>query len=353
MFFQLAKTLNNRFNLATIKQLLPGITLSLTLAIAASFLAEHYAAPVMLFAILLGMGFHFLMADNSCRAGVEFCAKRLLQIGVALLGMRVTLAQISSLGLKPIVFVLFSVIATIACAVLIAKFLNKRAHISQQKSAHEVLLIGILTGGAVAICGASAALAISLTLPHYKNAERDTLFTVISVTVLSTVAMIFYPILFQAFGFDDVTSGVLIGMTIHDVAQVVGAGFAVSNEAGEIATYVKLLRVILLPVVVIALLIYFNNNQRIADNKVGNKTFPWFAVGFVLLLLINSTGVIPTTIETAVNDLSHWLLVTAIAALGVKTSLKKIMDCGLNQTLLVIGETVFLLILALLLIGFL
>ncbi len=148
--------------------------------------------------------------------------------------------------------------------------------------------------------------------------------------------------------FDDVTSGVLIGMTIHDVAQVVGAGFAISDEAGEIATYVKLLRVMLLPVVIITLLIVFRNSKH-GDGDV-KQSFPWFAIGFVALLLINSTGIVPEFIQKTVNELSRWLLVTAIAALGVKTSLKKILDCGPKQTLLLVIETLFLLVLAIVLI---
>lgn len=338
----------NSSSIRSFPLLLPGIFLSLVIAIIATFIANYYAAPVMLFAILFGMVFHFLMQGQTYRTGVEFCAKKILRIGVALLGMRVTLEQISSLGLRPIVFVILCVIATIIAGLILAKLLNRNSSI-HKKTSSEAILLGILTGGAVAICGASAALAISLTLPHYKNAERDTLFTIISVTVLSTIAMIIYPLLFKTIGFDDITSGILVGMTIHDVAQVVGAGFAISDEAGEIATYVKLLRVILLPVVVISLLFYFNKNQQLKGSN--SKTFPWFAVGFVILLLINSTGIIPIEIQQTINQLSHWMLVTAIAALGVKTSLRKIMDCGLNQTLLVIGETLFLLVLAIILIS--
>lgn len=334
----------HHFHPHVLKPYAPGVILSLTIAAAATFLAEHYGAPVMLFAILIGMAFHFLMADSPCTVGIEFCAKKLLRIGVALLGMKVTLAQISSLGVKPIVFVLISVSATILFGVFLARLLNRE----KDKPVNETVLLGLLTGGAVAICGASAALAISLTLPFYRNLERDTLFTVISVTILSTIAMIFYPILFHLFGFNDITSGILIGMTVHDVAQVVGAGFAISDQAGEIATYVKLLRVILLPVVVIFLLLYFKKTDSRSEQRA--KTFPWFAVGFVALLLINSSGLIPQSVQDSVNGLSRWMLVTAIAALGVKTSLRKILDCGFRQTLLVVGETLFLLMLAVILI---
>ncbi|HET6565678.1 MAG TPA: putative sulfate exporter family transporter, partial [Xanthomonadales bacterium] len=221
------------------KEIAPGLLLTFTVATAAQFLGEHYGAPVMLFALLLGMAFHFLSLEGNCVAGIQFTSRRLLRIGVALLGVKVTDEQILSLGLEPLLLIPALVIATIFIGVLFSRACGR----SNQ--------FGLLTGGAVAICGASAALAISSTFPRSKELERDTLFTVVAVTLLSTTAMIFYPILFAFFGFDDGQTGLLIGATIHDVAQVVGAGYATSEHAGDVATYVKILRVSMLPVVVI------------------------------------------------------------------------------------------------------
>ena len=111
-------------------------------------------------------------------------------------------------------------------------------------------MFGVLSGGAVAICGASAALAIASVLPPSDTRERDTILTVVSVTALSTLAMILYPVFATSIGLDHKQAGIFIGGTIHDVAQVVGAGYSISNETGDIATYVKLLRVaMLLPAV--------------------------------------------------------------------------------------------------------
>ena len=103
-------------------------------------------------------------------------------------------------------------------------------------------LFGVLSGGAVAICGASAALAIASVLPRNDTRERDTILTVVSVTALSTLAMILYPVFATSIGLDHKQAGIFIGGTIHDVAQVVGAGYTISNETGDIATYVKLLQ---------------------------------------------------------------------------------------------------------------
>jgi uncharacterized membrane protein YadS len=112
-----------------------------------------------------------------------------------------------------------------------------------------------MTGGAVAICGASATLAIAAVIPHNDKTERNVLFTVVAVTTLSTVAMVLYPVLFGLLGIDDREIGFLIGATIHDVAQVVGAGYSVSDRAGDAATVVKLMRVAMLPVVLMAIVL--------------------------------------------------------------------------------------------------
>ncbi|TVQ34931.1 MAG: putative sulfate exporter family transporter [Geminicoccaceae bacterium] len=314
-----------------VRHLAPGLLLCFTVAAAATFLGEHYGAPVMLFALLIGMAFHFLSTDAKCQAGIDFTAKRLLRVGVALLGVRVTLDQIFALGLGPVLLVIACLVATLAVGVVIARAFGRgRA-------------FGILTGGAVAICGASAALAISAALPRYAGKDRDTLFTVIAVATLSTVAMVLYPVLFAVLGFDDVESGILIGATIHDVAQVVGAGYAVSPEAGDVATYVKLLRVTMLPVVVVVIALVAS---RMAQEGAAAAPLPLFAFGFVALLLANSFGLIPAAVVAVLDTASRWLLVGAIAALGIKTSLKAMVDLGPVPLAIVVGETLFLLALA-------
>ena len=310
--------------------LAPGVFMAFTIAAAATFLTEHYGAPVMLFALLIGMAFHFLSQEGQCVEGVQFTASRLLKIGVALLGVRVSFSELASLGLAPVLLTPVLIGLTIGAALLISRAFGRR------------LRFGLLTGGAVAICGASAALAIASALPAKEGGERDTLFTVVAVTTLSTVAMIAYPIIFAAFGFDDQQVGYLIGATIHDVAQVIGAGYAVSEEAGAVATYVKMMRVAMLPVVVIAVALAFRKNAG-----AGSFAFPWFAVGFGALLALNSVGVIPQPLVALLSGASQWLLVAAIAALGMKTSLKAMTDLGAGYAGIVVAETLFLAVIAL------
>lgn len=317
-----------------VRELAPGFMVSLIVAAAATFLSEHYDAPVMLFALLLGMALNFLSADGKCKAGIEFTARTVLRIGVCLLGMRITLEQIAGLGWKPVALVVILVAVTIGVSVLAAKALGFQR------------LFGMLTGGATAICGASAALALAAALPNHPQKERATLFTVIGVSALSTMAMIVYPMIANWFALSPQDAGVFLGATIHDVAQVVGAGYSMSTETGDTATVVKLMRVaMLLPVIVCAAMI---TRMQGAD-PTGKRPplLPWFAVGFLILACVNSTGWVPALVQGGVNELSRWCLVISISALGMKTQLKELAAVGIKPILLMVGETVFLVALVL------
>ncbi|MBC9251486.1 hypothetical protein A9179_14540 [Pseudomonas alcaligenes] len=318
------------------RELAPGISISLVVGAAATFLSEHYGAPVMLFALLLGLSLNFLAGEGKCKAGIEFTARSVLRIGVALLGMRITLEQIAALGWKPFALVVILVLVTISASVLAARLMGFKR------------IFGMLTGGATAICGASAALALAAALPSHPQKEKATLFTVIGVSALSTLAMILYPMIANAFGLSPQQAGVFLGATIHDVAQVVGAGYSMSPETGDTATVVKLMRVaMLLPVIVAAAMV-----TRMQGAETGGKRpplLPWFAVAFLALACINSTGWVPALVQGGVNEASRWCLVVSIAALGMKTQLKELATVGIKPILLMVGETVFLVVLVLLL----
>lgn len=317
-----------------IRTLAPGVVVSLVVGAAASFLSEHYAAPVMLFALLLGMALNFLAVDGPCKAGIEFTARTVLRLGVALLGMRITLDQIASLGWKPVALVITLVVVTILVSVVVAKALGFSR------------LFGMLTGGATAICGASAALALAAALPQHPRKEHATLFTVIGVSALSTLAMILYPMIAQWLHLSPAQAGVFLGATIHDVAQVVGAGYSMSTETGDIATVVKLMRVaMLLPVIVCAAMI--TRRQGLEAGGQRPPLLPWFAVGFLLLACVNSTGWVPAVVQGGINDLSRGCLVVAISALGMKTQLKALASVGVKPIALMVGESVFLVLLVL------
>jgi uncharacterized integral membrane protein (TIGR00698 family) len=315
----------------------PGVLACVVVAAAATFLSEHYGAPVMLFALLLGMAMNFLSGDGACKPGIEFTARQVLRIGVALLGLRITLGQVGELGWQPVAIVVLSVVLTIVASMAVARLMGFQS------------LFGLLSGGAVAICGASAALALAAALPNHPQKERATLFTVVGVSALSTLAMIVYPLLAQALGLDARVAGVFLGATIHDVAQVVGAGYSLSRESGDVATFVKLMRVaMLVPVIVFAVMLTRRRVEGAADGTGPRPPLlPWFAVAFAVLVAVNSTGWLPQAVTQGGGEFSRWCLVASIAGIGMKTELKQLVDVGLKPVVLMLGETLFLAVLVL------
>lgn len=314
----------------------PGLCVAVTIGIAATFLSQRYGAPAMLMGLLLGLAFNFLSEEPRVTPGIELAAKKLLRLGVALLGLRITFADVLTLGWSPLLMVCSAVLLTIGFGILMARMLgfNNR--------------FGVLTGGAVAICGASAAMAISSVLPQNEQTKKDTLFTVISVTTLSTVAMVIYPMISHLLGLTPAETGLFLGSTIHDVAQVVGAGYSVSSEVGDLSTFVKLLRVaMLVPIVLVIGVVIRRSMASRGESGGGGVYVPGFLTGFVALFTLNSLGWIPQLIVQPLADSASWLLLIAIAALGVRTSLKEIMTVGLKPVLLVVSETLFIVLLIL------
>jgi uncharacterized integral membrane protein (TIGR00698 family) len=195
----------------------------------------------------------------------------------------------------------------------------------------------------VAICGASAAMAISAILPRDDRTEERLVFTVVGVTILSTFAMIVYPILADALGYDSKTAGIFLGATIHDVAQVVGAGFSISEDAGDVATVVKLIRVAMLaPVILIASIVIRRVSLTNQDGAKRPPLIPSFVVAFAVFVALNSFGFFPSSLTTLAAEISRWALLTAIAAVGMKTALKEVINVGLPAISLLVVETAFI-----------
>jgi uncharacterized integral membrane protein (TIGR00698 family) len=222
------------------RAIFPGLLICSLVALSATFLSDHYGGPQLLYALLLGLALHSLFKQDSNQAGIQFCARTVLRLGVGLLGVRITLGQVSDLGIEVGLVLVAAVALTLVTGVLLARWLRRP------------MSEGLLSGGAVGICGASAALAIASVLPPTRDNERFTLLVVVGVTLLSTVAMVLYPFFLNTLALTPLASGVFLGGTIHDVAQVVAAGMMMGQETADAATVVKLFRVVLLvPVVLV------------------------------------------------------------------------------------------------------
>ncbi len=306
----------------------PGLLLCGTIAFASQFIASRYGGPVMLYAILFGIAFNFLNCEPKTAHGIQFASKRVLQLGVILLGASVTLAEIAALGWATALLVISAVITTIAAGWVIGRMIGL-------SSSHSVL-----SAGAVAICGASAAMAIASVLPQTKESERNLILTVVGVTTLSTIAMVIYPSLTHLLGFSDMQAGVFLGATIHDVAQVLGAGYIVSDEAGAVAAVVKLMRVTLLAPAVFLIAMRFA--QHGASAEATGRAFPLFLLGFAALMIANSLGAIPDDWRPHIAGASRFALIVAVSALGVKTSLKDLFEVGPKPVTTLVLQTLLL-----------
>ncbi len=308
-----------------------GLFLAVGIAFIAITLEHFFNGSKMLYALIIGMSLNPLVLRKPImNEGINFCAKPLLRLGVALLGIRISFANFQELGVASILWLFTGVIVTI----LFGVFLSKKIGFSKE--------LGVLTGGAVGICGASAAMAISSVLPQNKDIKEMTIFTVVSVTTLSTIAMITHPLLVELLGLSVIDTAFILGGSIHDVAQVVGAGGMISDEVQSLSTMVKLTRVAILVPIVIFISVALNRENNKENHFI--SLVPIFLIGFILLVVANSLGFIPDTVRDILKQLSKYLLVVAVSALGAKTSLQDFLKIGLKPFLLVFFETLFILV---------
>ena len=315
---------------------LPGVLVCLVIAMSTSFLSENYGGPQLLYALLIGLSLHFLYLQDNVRPGIDFCAKTILRLGVAFLGIRITFADISAIGINTGLMVICAVVSTVALGFLLARTLKLSPD------------FGLIAGGSVGICGASAALAVASVLPKSKENEQFTLLVVVGVTVLSTIAMVTYPFALRMLDVGALSAGIFIGATIHDVAQVVAAGMLFGSEAGDVATVVKLFRVALLLPVVLFISIFFGTRKSTNTLGWGSlKLIPTFLLGFVALSIVASMKILPLVVTQQIGGMSRWMLVIAIAAAGLKTNFQELAKLGWQPVLMLVAETLFIALLGL------
>jgi uncharacterized integral membrane protein (TIGR00698 family) len=222
-----------------------------------------------------------------------------------------------------------ALVATIGLGVLLA-------HVLKQPRDH-----GVLSGCSVGICGASAALAVAAVLPATRENERFTLLTVVGVTMLSTIAMVLYPLGLKWLDLSPASAGIFIGGTIHDVAQVVAAGSLLGPAATDAAVITKLYRVALLAPVVLVLTMLLRSGR---GNATGTQVplLPGFMVAFIALVMVGSLGWLSQDVTEAASSASRWLLIVAIAAVGVKTRLQDLAKLGWRPLVMLVCETLFI-----------
>ncbi len=328
---------------ATVRRLAPGFLFASLVAflavMSAPYVARVITIPAMVVALLIGIVLNPIAARPAFQPGLVFCVKQLLRWAVALMGLRIALSDITALGLGTAAVVVIAMALTIISGFLAARALGL------------VSPFGALAGVGTAVCGASATLATSAVVPEYHGKDADVVFVVVGVNALATLAMVFYPPLCTALGFDPQTTGVMLGATIHDVAQVAGAGYAVSDAVGNTAVIVKLFRVFLLLPVVLSIGWWFRRQGAAA--LTASVPVPVFAFVFLALCIVNS--VLPQVsalaplyghVKAALVEASTDGLLIAIGALGLNTSLTAIGALGWRHIVTVCVTTLVILVVA-------
>ncbi len=326
------------------RPLAAGIALSTIVAIA-SVVAEpllkaaaggRVGIPAIVIALVIGMLLHPVANSARFEPGMTFCVKKLLRWAIALLGLRIALGDIIALGATTALLVMVSMALTVASGFVLARWLGRETG------------MGALAGVATAVCGASAALATATVVPDYKGKAADVAFTVIAMNALSTLAMLAYPLICTWLELSPAQTGIMLGATIHDVAQVVGAGQSVSDEAANAAVIVKLFRVfLLLPAVLIVGWWLVRDGASAGAAKV---PVPVFAIVFLILCLANSAlapqpalADVYMPLRAALLEASRWGLLIAIAALGLGTSMAAMARLGWRHLVLVTGTSLVIL----------
>ncbi|WP_233863262.1 YeiH family protein [Paraburkholderia adhaesiva] len=258
---------------------------------------------------------------ESWAAGVNFSARKLLRIAVAFFGLRVSLQEIAQVGVPGLVESVTIVVSTL----LIGTWAGMKVMKLDRDTA-------ILTAAGSAICGAAAVLAFESTL---QSKPHKSAMAVGSVVLFGTLSMFLYPVLFHAgwLHLDTLGAGLFFGGTIHEVAQVVGAASNVSPEATHIATIVKMTRVMLLVPVLLVLGVWLNRQARgngadHAAHGARKIAVPWFALGFLALVVVNSLHVLPAPATQSINALDTFALTMAMTALGIETRVSQIREAG-------------------------
>ena len=315
-----------------LSRFLPGLGLSAALAAAAWALqvvevraTGHAVVEALVLAILLGMIVRtFWKPGVRWEPGIRLTAKQVLEVAIVLLGASVNLPLLLRAG-APLVIAILAVVAT---GLLAGYGIGRALGLNPR--------LATLIACGNAICGNSAIAAVA---PVIGADDEDVASSIAFTAVLGVVVVLTLPLLIPLLGFDAYRYGVLAGMTVYAVPQVIAATFPVSALSGEVGTLVKLVRVLLGPVVVF----FAVRNRRIGEQKLAPGAFvPWFITGFLVLAAARSLGAIPPEVALPVRELSRWMTVAAMAALGLGVDVRVLGRVGGRVIAAVTGSLIVL-----------
>ena len=310
---------------------LPGLTLTGGIALAAFALRQIPGVGMfspMILATVIGMLFHNLVGTPAiCRPGVVFSLKKILRLGIILLGFQLMLSQVAAVGVTGVAIILVTLVATFA----VTKFLGRVMGVDPK--------LAELIGAGTSICGASAVIATN-TVTGAK--DSDVAYAVACVTVFGSLAMLLYPLLPGLLHLSPRDFGLWSGASIHEIAQVVAASFQDGQTAGQFGTVAKLTRVMMLAPLVIGLGMIAAHKARGSAKERKAPPMPWFVLGFIAVMLLNSVITVAPHEKAQIVTLTNFLLSMALAAMGLETDFAKLKQEGLKPLMLAACAWIFI-----------
>lgn len=313
-----------------------GITLTLFVAGAGMFFAQILDLSSVLVTLVIGILLNPIFERPNMapkvNPGLDYSLALPLQIGTGLLGLKITDDLLKLMSPSIILLIIAGVLLTLGISVLVNRFLIKWESLE-----------AAMTGAGVAICGASAMLAMSLVLKKGRLRQESLISLIMTVIGLSAIAMVLYPLIVKLLGFDDAVGGLIMGATIHQVSQVVGAGAVFGPEGMAVATMSKMLRVACLVPVMVIFITFYGRNDEAGTAKMNPLAYmPKFLYFFILLAVANIYGWVPELIKPTLSAISNILILLAVAAIAVKTNLRSLLTVGWKPVVLMTIDSIFL-----------
>ena len=269
----------------------------------------------VVWALVIGMALATVWSPpTALTPGIDVSSKLILRVGVALLGSQISSATLHVVDLRTVAALAGSVLAILLAGRMLGWFLE----LSRE--------LALIAASSVAICGASAAVAFGLMLSRGETGERDVACTVGAVSLISMAAMLLYPPLAHALGFDATTAGVFLGGTIQEVPHAVAAGYAMDPVTGSVATMIKLLRVALLGPAL--MLVMSTHPARSGETGIPLLRPPPFLLAFIAFAMLSASGLLPAMLAVDAGWLSRLCIVVAMAAIGLKLQWRNLTAYG-------------------------
>jgi len=294
-----------------IKQYIKGFLLVFIIVLTSIYFSSFILIGSISIAIILGIIINnFYGLNNSYKKGIDFSEKQLLSVAIITMGSNLNFSVISEIDLKIIFNLVLIILVSIIFCLLIGKLFNLSSHLS--------LLLGLGNG----ICGSSAIAGASSVL---NSKDEDIALSISTINFLGTISIFLLPTIINSF-LNGENAGFLIGSTIQAVGQVTAAGFIMSDEIGEFAVIIKMIRILMLgPVLILLTLFLFKKNK---SKKNIFFSIPPFIIGFSVLVLAVNFSFIPLFILETLNTISKYCLLFAMTAIGLNTSLKSMVSKG-------------------------